>query len=186
MENQCKLHHFPVIAKEILDKKNQGCPTAESQRLETIRTRQAEATADQQALDASSEASVIPVFRALDDPANLPLNDTCNFSEVYKEVAALIQLEQGFNFDYQPPFKLVFKFIGDWKAKKTIHGPRRGDTQEMYLKCPYLLLYQLRLEEKAAGEIVEDATFEQGHIPDFLMDYDQSKWDSLLHLVPWQ
>ena len=54
----------------------------------------------------------------------------------------------------------------------------------MYLECPYLLLYQLRSEEKAAEESVEGGTIEKGHIPDFLKDYDQSKWDSLLHLVP--
>ena len=70
MENQHKVHHFPDTPKGILDRKPRGHPTVESQRLKTIRMRQAEAIAGHQV----SAASILPVLRALDDQATFPLN----------------------------------------------------------------------------------------------------------------
>ena len=115
MEDQRKIHHFPDIPKGILGRKSQGRPTAESRRLETIKMRQAEATAGQQVSDASSGASILPILRASDDPADFPLNDARDPPEVYEEaspeVAALIRLKRGYEIDYQSPPKSTLKYL---------------------------------------------------------------------------
>ena len=83
-------------------------------------------------------------------------------------------------------FQLAGKFIKQSRRDAEEKLQEARSVLRKYLECPYLLLYQLRSEEKAAGETVEDATFEHDHIPECLRNYDQPKWNSLRHLIPRQ